>query len=95
MWLIVIGITALSAHYCMAKAMLFAEVTTVVTIDFLRLPLIALIGVLLYEEQFQISLMVGGALMLTGNLLNIRSTSSSSVSMPQSQPAKVGASSRG
>lgn len=94
-WLIVIGITALSAHYCMAKAMLFAEVTTVVTIDFLRLPLIAFIGVLLYEEQFQISLMVGGALMLTGNLLNIRSASSSCVSMPQSQPAKVGASGGG
>lgn len=95
MWLMVIGITALSAHYCMVKAMLFAEVTKVVTIDFLRLPLIALIGVLLYEEQFQISLMVGGALMLIGNLLNIRSASSGSVLVPQSQPAKAGASGGG
>lgn len=71
-WLTVIGITALTAHYCIAKAMLFAEVTTVVTLDFLRLPLIAIIGVLLYHERFEVSLLIGGFLMLSGNLISIR-----------------------
>lgn len=73
LWLFVIGVTALSAHYCMAKALQLAEVTKVVTLDFLRLPLISLVGVLLYAEKFDISLMIGGALMLIGNLIYIMS----------------------
>jgi drug/metabolite transporter (DMT)-like permease len=74
LWLFVIGLTALSAHYCMAKAMQYAEVTRIVTIDFLRLPLISVIGVLLYAEKFEVSLMIGGALMLMGNLINIKAS---------------------
>lgn len=70
-WLITIGLTALSAHFCMAKAMQYAEVTLIVTIDFLRLPLIALVGVLLYKEAFEISLLAGGVLMLLGNYLRV------------------------
>lgn len=74
LWLAVIGITALTAHYCMAKAMLYAEVTTVVTLDFFRLPLIAIVGVLLYHEPFEISLLLGGLLMLSGNLISLQRT---------------------
>ncbi len=71
LWLIIIGLTALSAHYCMAKAMQYADVTMVVTLDFLRLPLIALVGIFLYAEEFEISLLLGGALMFIANLINI------------------------
>ncbi|MFT5419971.1 MAG: drug/metabolite transporter (DMT)-like permease [Candidatus Endobugula sp.] len=60
----------MSAHYCMVKAMQYTEVTTVVTIDFLRLPLIGLVGIFFYAEQFEASLILGGALMLVGNLFN-------------------------
>lgn len=70
LWLTVVGLTALSAHYCIAKAMLHTEVTTVVTLDFLRLPVIALIAGLLYKEAIEPSLFIGAALMLAGNLLN-------------------------
>jgi drug/metabolite transporter (DMT)-like permease len=70
-WLITIGLCAVSAHFCMAKAMQYAEVTLIVTIDFLRLPLIALVGVLLYSEAFEISLLIGGVLMLLGNYLRL------------------------
>ncbi|MFT5730538.1 MAG: drug/metabolite transporter (DMT)-like permease [Desulforhopalus sp.] len=72
LWLIVIGFTALSAHYCMTKAMKYAEVTTVVTMDFFRLPLIALVGMFFYAEQFKMSLIVGGGLMLIGNLIRVQ-----------------------
>lgn len=75
LWLVLVGITALSAHYCMVKAMHSAEVTTVVTIDFLRLPLIALVGVFFYAEPFKLSLMLGGLLMLFGNLIATRTRS--------------------
>ena len=70
-WLLVIGLMALSAHFCMAKAMAHAEVSTVVTLDFLRLPLIALIGVVFYAEPFEVAILLGGVLMMTGNMLNI------------------------
>ena len=72
LWLIVIGFTALSAHYCMTKAMKYAEVTTVVTMYFFRLPLIALVGMFFYAEQFKMSLIVGGGLMLIGNLIRVQ-----------------------
>lgn len=87
LWLSVVGLTALSANYCMAKAMLFAEVTTVVTIDFLRLPLIALVGVFIYQEQFEMSLMVGGVLMLTGNYICLKKPAKRS---PSAESDKVG-----
>lgn len=71
-WLIVIGITGLSAHYCLVRAMKYTEITTIVTLDFLRLPLIALVGVLFYSEQFNAALLLGGVLVLIGNLVSIR-----------------------
>lgn len=71
-WLTIIGLSALSAHYCLAKAMQYAEVTLVLTLDFLRLPLIALVGVLFYNEAFELPLLLGGGLMLLGNLIAIR-----------------------
>ncbi len=72
LWLSIIGLSALSAHYCLAKAMQYAEVTTVITIDFFRLPLIAIVGVVFYNEAFEIPLLIGGALMLIGNLIGVR-----------------------
>ncbi len=52
--------------------MQYADVTTIVTLDFLRLPLIALVGVLFYQEQFELSLIVGGLIMLSANLVGAR-----------------------
>ncbi|WP_296243494.1 MULTISPECIES: DMT family transporter [unclassified Psychrobacter] len=73
LWLIIIGVTALSAHYCMTKAMQHAEVTFVVTMDMFRLPLISIIGVLLYSENFSVALIMGIILIMAGNWLNIYS----------------------
>lgn len=73
LWVSIIGVSSLTAHYCMAKAMQNAEVTLVVTLDFLRLPVIAIIGVVFYAEGFEISLLIGGAIMLLGNLVNMYS----------------------
>ena len=44
LWILIVGLTALTANYCLARAMLCAEVGTVVTIDFLRLPAIAIVA---------------------------------------------------
>ena len=70
-WLTLIGLSALSAHFCLTHAMKTAEVSVVVTLDFLRLPLIGVVGMLLYGEGFKPMLLVGAALMLVGNLVNV------------------------
>jgi drug/metabolite transporter (DMT)-like permease len=72
-WLITIGLCALIGHYTLNRAMQEAEVGYVMTVDFLRLPLIAVVGVLLYMEPFKVTLLLGGAAILLGNLLNLRS----------------------
>ncbi len=69
-WIVIIGISALSAHYCMTKAMQCAEVTTVLTLDFLHLPTMSVVGAWLYSEDMNISLLIGGGVMLLGNSLN-------------------------
>ena len=81
LWLTVIGLSALSAHYCLANAMKYAEVTTIITLDFFRLPLIAMIGVFFYNETFELPLLIGGALMLIGNLVGVRDLTAKSIKL--------------
>ena len=71
-WILLVGVTAMSAHYCMARAFRLADATVVVPMDFMRLPLIALVGYLFYQERVDGYLLVGAALMFSGNLINIR-----------------------
>ena len=70
-WLVILGITAMSAHYCVTRALKLADATVVVPMDFLRLPLIALVGFAFYGETIDIWLVVGAATILVGILLNI------------------------
>jgi drug/metabolite transporter (DMT)-like permease len=67
----VVSVMALTGHYCITQAMRLADAGVVDTLDFLRLPLIGLIGVVAYAEPFEISLLFGAGLMLLGNLINI------------------------
>lgn len=69
--IILISLAALSAHYCLNQALQLADVTLVVTLDFLRLPLIGLAGVYLYQEPLSSGLLLGGLCMLLGNIINV------------------------
>ena len=60
------------SHYCMARAMLHADATVVVPMDFLRVPLAALTGWLVYSEKIDVYVAAGAALILRGNLLNLK-----------------------
>lgn len=71
-WLILVGVTALSGHYCLARALSIAQATVVVPMDFLRLPLIAVVGFLFYNEPIDLFVLSGACVMLAGNLINIR-----------------------
>ena len=61
-WILMLGLSGLSAHFCMANAMRLAEATVVVTMDFMRLPLIAVVGYLFYGEILEV--WVGGGAIL-------------------------------
>jgi drug/metabolite transporter (DMT)-like permease len=71
-WVILIGIAGLTAHFCLTKALSIAPATLVMPLDFLRLPIIAVVGIILYAEPGDIWVIVGGTLIFAGNYVNIR-----------------------
>ena len=75
-WLVLIAFCGTFSHFCMARAMLYADATVVVPMDFLRVPLSATLGWLLYAERLDIFTVLGAVLILAGNLLNLRSSDS-------------------
>lgn len=71
-WLGLIGCAGVFAHLCLTSALRLAPATFVMPIDFARLPLIAVIGALFYDEPVEALLFLGAALIFLGNLINIR-----------------------
>lgn len=74
-WLTLIAFAGLTAHFCLTKALILAPASIVMPIDFLRLPIIAVIGMLFYNEGLDLLVLLGGALILAGNLYMVRSES--------------------
>jgi drug/metabolite transporter (DMT)-like permease len=66
-----VGIAGLSAHYCMARAFRYGDASLVIPLDFLRVPLIALVGYLFFGESVDALVFVGAAIILAGILWNL------------------------
>lgn len=79
-WVIIIAFCGTFSHYCMARALLHADATVVIPMDFLRVPLSAAAGWLIYSERLDLFTVLGAALILTGNLLNLKPSASPPVS---------------
>jgi drug/metabolite transporter (DMT)-like permease len=73
-WIVVIAFCGTFSHYCMARAMLYADATIVLPMDFLRVPLTAAVGWLVYSERLDLFTVLGATLILAGNLLNLKAT---------------------
>lgn len=71
-WLVLIGCAGLMAHLCLTNALSVAPASVVVPMDFVRLPAIAVVGMLLYGEQLDAFVMLGAAIILAANYLGIR-----------------------
>jgi drug/metabolite transporter (DMT)-like permease len=69
--LVVIAFCGTFSHYCMTRAMRHADATVVVPMDFLRVPLTALAAWLVYAEAVDGWTVLGGALILSANALNL------------------------
>jgi drug/metabolite transporter (DMT)-like permease len=69
---LVIAFSGTFSHFCMARAMLYADATVVLPMDFLRVPLTAAAGWLIYSERLDAFTILGAVLILAGNLLNLK-----------------------
>jgi len=74
-WVLVVAFCGTFSHYCMARAMRHADATVVVPMDFLRVPLTATAGWLIYSERMDLVTVLGAVLILAGNLLNVQRAS--------------------
>ena len=63
-WIAVIAFCGTFSHYCMARAMLYADATVVLPMDFLRVPLTATAGWLIYSERLDLFTVLGATLIL-------------------------------
>ena len=70
-WLMVVGICGLLAHFCITKALSLAPAAVVAPIDFARLPIVAVVAMLVYNEALDLWVFVGAAIIFAGNYLNI------------------------
>ena len=69
-WLILVGLSGIGAHFSMAKALKKEDISTLIPLDYLRLPILIIVGILLYNETFDTSIIIGGTLIFLGNYIN-------------------------
>lgn len=85
-WVVVIALAGLGAHFSLSTALSLAPASIVSPMDFLRLPLIAVIGAIFYGESIEWTVFLGAAIIFGANYFNIVSESRP----PRSaQPAKL------
>ena len=71
-WIAGVGVAGLTAHLGVTRAFQHADLTLVLPMDFLRLPLIALVGALAYAEPFDPAVLAGAGLIVLGNYQSLR-----------------------
>ena len=71
-WIGVIALCGTYSHYCMTQALRHADAMMIVPMDFLRVPLTAVAGWLVYDERIDLFTVAGAGLILVANLLNLR-----------------------
>jgi drug/metabolite transporter (DMT)-like permease len=70
-WMIVVALSGLTAHYSLTSALRHAQVSVVAPMEFIRLPVIAAVGALLYGEPVALAILFGGLVILGANLVNL------------------------
>jgi drug/metabolite transporter (DMT)-like permease len=67
----VISCAGLFGHFCLTSALRIAPATVVMPFDFARLPLIAIVGMLLYNEPLDMFVFLGALVIFGANYYNI------------------------
>jgi drug/metabolite transporter (DMT)-like permease len=67
-----VALSGLASHFCLAQAFRSGDASLVVPLDFMRIPLIALVGWWLYGERLDAYVFLGAGLIVLGVLWNLR-----------------------
>jgi drug/metabolite transporter (DMT)-like permease len=67
-----IAVAGLTSHFCLTRAFRVGDASLVVPLDFMRIPLIALVGWWLYGEALDAYVFAGAGLIVIGVLWNLR-----------------------
>ena len=67
-----VAIAGLTSHYCLSNAFRAGDATLVVPLDFMRIPLIAVVGWVLYGEPLDLFVLLGALIIVGGVLWNLR-----------------------
>jgi drug/metabolite transporter (DMT)-like permease len=67
-----VAISGLTSHFCLTQAFRYGDATVVVPLDFMRIPLIALVGWWLYGEALDAYVFAGAGLIVLGISWNLR-----------------------
>ncbi|MEM9028213.1 MAG: DMT family transporter [Pseudomonadota bacterium] len=70
-WAVIVGFCGLTAHYGLARAFAEADAMIVAPMDFVRLPLIGVVGAVLYGETIEMAVLIGGIIVVCGNIINL------------------------
>jgi drug/metabolite transporter (DMT)-like permease len=70
-WVAVTGICGITAHFSLTSALGHAPASVVAPMEFARLPVIAVLGAVIYHEALEPAVFLGAGLIITGNLLNL------------------------
>jgi drug/metabolite transporter (DMT)-like permease len=70
-----LGVVGLTSHFCLTQAFRSGDATVVVPLDFLRIPLIALIGWMFYGEHLDAFVFAGAGFIICGVLWNLSAES--------------------
>jgi drug/metabolite transporter (DMT)-like permease len=68
-----VGVAGLTSHYCLSNAFRSGDATLVVPLDFMRIPLIAVVGWAFYGERLDVFVLLGAVIIVSGVLWNLRS----------------------
>jgi drug/metabolite transporter (DMT)-like permease len=68
-----VGAAGLTSHYCLSNAFRSGDATLVVPLDFMRIPIIAVVGWAFYGERLDIFVLLGALIIVSGVLWNLRS----------------------
>jgi len=74
-----LGFSGSFAHFCLSNAFRAGDASVVVPLDFLRIPLIAVVGWWIYAERLDLFVFAGAGLIITGIVWNLRSESRAAI----------------
>jgi drug/metabolite transporter (DMT)-like permease len=66
-----IAISGLASHFCLTNAFRSGDALIVIPLDFLRIPLIAVVGWWFYQESLEAAVFFGAALIVAGIIWNL------------------------